>query len=151
MIRPNTDLIVGLSSLASSGVAYFVTRDLSPLGGVFVRYVLIMLTILSLASIVVGLVKPQKLQFFDSVVERNNILFGLLLLLIYLILLPRAGFLLSSYGFYFVISLYLSENRWAKANVLKSALLSAIVVTAFYFIFHGFLAVPLPEGTWLRD
>jgi hypothetical protein len=28
--------------------------------------------------------------------------------------------------------------------------LTAAVVTAFYFIFHHFLEVPLPEGKWFE-
>ncbi|MFO7596561.1 MAG: tripartite tricarboxylate transporter TctB family protein [Desulfocurvibacter africanus] len=151
MTRLNTDLIIGLASLSITAVVYSVTRGLSPLGGVFVNYILIMLVALSLASTVVGFVKPERRQFFDSVVERNNILLGLTMLGLYLLMLPWAGFLISSYVFYFVISLYLSDNRWATGNVVKTVALSALVVTAFYFIFHGFLAVPLPMGTWFGE
>lgn len=151
MTRLNTDLLIGLAALVITALAYFVTRDLSPLGGVFVNYVLVVLLTLSLACIVMGFVKPARREFFNSLVERNNILIGLMLLGLYLLLLPRVGFIISSYGFYFAISLYLSDSRLATGNLVKTAALSAIVVASFYFIFHGFLAVPLPPGTWVGE
>jgi hypothetical protein len=147
----NTYLITSLCSLAIAAVAYGVTRELSPLGGMFVDYVLFVLVALSLANLVIGFVKPERRAFFDSAVERNAVLIGLTILGIYLFFLPLAGFLISSYSFYFVISLYMSDDRWAAKTLRKTALISVLVVTCFYFIFHGFLAVPLPMGTWLGE
>ncbi|MBU1275046.1 MAG: tripartite tricarboxylate transporter TctB family protein [Proteobacteria bacterium] len=71
------------------------------------------------------------------------------MLLLYLIFLPLAGFLASSYAFYFCFNLYLADQRFTTRNILTSALLTAVVVTAFYFVFKQFLGVPLPQGIWL--
>lgn len=146
----NADLIIGFFSLAFGGVIFAVTRDLSHLGSVFVNYVLIAILFLAVIMIIKGFVKPEKLTFFESVVERNNILIGLFILLVYLLFMPKVGFLPASYIFYACFNIYLAEDRWSTKNILQSAALSAIVVTLFFLIFHYLLAVPLPTGSWFE-
>ena len=144
----NSEFIVGALSLSLATTVYFSTRELSRLGGVFVDYVLIALVVLSILVILKGFIKPEHIKFFDSIVERNNVMVGICILLLYLITLPIVGFLPSSYTFYFCFNLYLADDRFTKKNILSSILLTAVVVTAFYFIFHAFLEVPLPTSMW---
>ena len=146
--RLNADLIVGIVSLGLAALVYFSTRELSKLGGVFVDYILVALTVLALITTAKGIIKPERVRFFESIVERNNVLVGICILLLYLIFLPLAGFLPASYVFYFSFNLYLADERFTTRNILSSAALTVLVVTAFYFIFHDFLEVPLPEGRW---
>lgn len=146
--RFNADLIVGIVSLGLAALVYFSTRELSKLGGVFVDYILVALTVLALITTAKGIIKPERVRFFESIVERNNVLVGICILLLYLIFLPLAGFLPASYAFYFCFNLYLADERFTTRNILSSAALTVLVVTAFYFIFHDFLEVPLPEGRW---
>ena len=87
-------------------------------------------------------------RFFESAIERNNILTGVGILAVYLFFMPKIGFLPASYLFYLVLSLYLSEDRLSKRNILVSVLLSGGVVALFYFLFHQVLEVPLPRGAW---
>jgi hypothetical protein len=143
----NSDLLVGVFSLAVAALVYFLTRDLSRLGGVFVNYVLTILVFLSVLEIIKGLVKPDRITFFESVIERNNIFVGLAMLALYLAVLPLVGFLPSSYCYFTAMTLYLGEDRFSTKNILVSALLSVLVVTAFYVIFRHVLEVPLPEGS----
>lgn len=147
----NSDLIVGLFSMGLAALAYFNTRHLSKLGGVFIDYVVVAMVILGAIITLKGFIKPERIRFFESVVERNNVLIGVGILLLYLIFLPLAGFLASSYAFYFCFNLYLADQRFTTRNILTSALLTGIVVTAFYFVFSHFLGVPLPKGAWLTD
>ncbi|BEQ13544.1 tripartite tricarboxylate transporter TctB family protein [Desulfoferula mesophila] len=144
----NSDLIVGSFSLGLAALAYFNTRHLSKLGGVFVDYVLWAMMILGGIIVIKGFIKPERIRFFDSAIERNNVAIGVCILLLYLIFLPLAGFLASSYAFYFCFNLYLADERFTTKNILFSALLTAAVVTAFYFIFKEFLGVPLPVSSW---
>ena len=144
----NADLIIGAAGLIIAGVAYFASRDLSFLGGVFVNYVLVAMVFLASLMLIKGFVKPEKLHFFESTVERNNILTGIIILAIYLFLMPRIGFLPASYLFYLVLSIYLSERRFTTRNILVTGVLSGVVVTAFYFLFKFILEVPLPMGSW---
>lgn len=147
--RPwNSEFIVGMLSLVLAATVYFSTRELSRLGGVFVDYVLVAIVVLSILVIIKGFIRPEYIKFFDSAIERNNVIVGICILLLYLITLPVVGFLPSSYTFYFCFNLYLADDRFTKKGILSSALLTAVVVTTFYFIFHGFLGVPLPTSMW---
>lgn len=146
----NSDIIIGAFTAALTVLVYFVTRDLSRLGSIFINAVLIAMGVLSLVVFVKGFIKPERLKFFESAVERNNILTGVVILMIYLIFLPLVGFLPSSYCFYFAFNLYLGEDRFALKNVFTSALLTFLVVTVFYIVFHYFLEVPLPTGAWFE-
>lgn len=146
----NADLIISSFTLALAALVYFVTRELSPLGGIFVNYVLIAMGVLSLILLVKAFVKPERVKMFESAIERNNVLTGVVFLGAYLFVLPLVGFLPSSYVFYFCFNLYLSDEKNTK-TILQSAFITAVVVTAFYFIFHNFLEVPLPEGSWFES
>jgi len=146
----NSDIIIGVFTAALTILVYFVTRDLSKLGVIFVNYVLAVMGCLSVIVLIKGFIRPEKLKFFESAMERNNILVGVVILLIYLIVLPLVGFLPSSYCFYFVFNLYLAEERFTLKNILTSALLTFLVVTGFYVVFHYFLEVPLPAGSWFE-
>lgn len=142
----NSDLIVGLFTLLVTAVFYYFTRDLSRLSIIYVNYVLIILGSLSILVLVKALVRPERIAFFESVLERNNIIAGLLILLAYLLLLPVIGFLLASYLFFLVMTLYLSEARFTAKNILVSVIISLVVVSLFYAVFRHVLLVPLPEG-----
>lgn len=142
----NADLIIGLVCSAITAVVFFATRDLSKLGGVFVNYMLVALGTLSLIVLVKGFVKPERIKFFQSAIERNNVLTGVTILAIYLAVMPFVGFLPSSFVFYTVFSLYLSEARLTTGSIVKTTVLSALVVLFFYLIFHKVLEVPLPVG-----
>jgi len=103
--------------------------------------------VLSAYEIFIGFYKPEKIRFFDNIEEQRNIISGIIILTIYLIFLPLVGFLPSSYAFYFVFNLFLSENRWNKKTLIQSAVLSVLVVTVFYIIFSSVLSVPLPKAS----
>jgi len=144
----NADLIIGFSSLVVAVVVFAVTRDLSRLGGLFVNYTLVVIAILSALMLVKGFVKPQRLAFFESSMERNNVVVGIVILVIYLALMPLVGFLPSSYLFYAVFNLYLAHDKWSTRNILRSVGISVVVVTFFYAVFRFLLTVPLPRGIW---
>jgi len=149
MKRINSDLVISVIGLVLAGVVYYFTRDLSRLGVIFVNYVLIGLTVFSVLVLIKAFTKPEHIMFFDSVVERNNIVIGVSILLVYLLALPVIGFLPASYIFYFCFNLYLSEERFTRKSILTSVLLSALVVTLFYCIFQLGLGVPLPTAMWV--
>lgn len=144
----NTNLIIGFFSLIITIVVYLSSRDLSMLGGVFINYVLVALGGMSIVEIIIGFMRPEKVAFFESIVERNNIFTGVIIMLIYLVLLPLAGFLPSSCLFIAVLTLYLSDDRTRLKTLLQSFALSFVVVTVFYLLFKVLLQVPLPHGRW---
>jgi amino acid transporter len=151
-MRLNADLLISLFTATFAGVVFLVTRDLSRYGAVFVDSVLCAVAVLSLMVFIKGLLKPERIAFFESVIERNNILTGLIILLIYLVLIPFLGFLAASYLFYFTFNLYLAEGeRFKTSNILQSLVICIVVVTSFYVIFHQFLGVPFPESSLLQS
>jgi hypothetical protein len=144
----NANLWIGIFCGGLALLVFFMTRDLSRLGSVYVNFVLATMAILSVVMIARGLLQPGKIRFFETREERTNVTVGVVILVVYLILLPITGFLAASYLFYFCFNLYLADKRFSRRNVLQSAFLSILVVTAFYFVFHDFLEVPLPESMW---
>jgi len=142
----NADLFIGIFGLVFGGFIFVFTRELSRLGGVFLDSVLVAIIFLSVVMVVKSLIRPEKLAVFDSAVERNNVLIGILILLLYLVFMPLIGFLPASYIFYLCFNIYLAEYRWSRKNMLQSVLLSVVVVSIFYFMFYHLLGVPLPEG-----
>ena len=142
----NADLFIGIFGIVFGAFIFAFTRDLSRLGGVFLDAVLVVIFLLSIIMIVKSLLKPEKLAIFDSAVERNNVLMGIIILLLYLILMPIIGFLPSSYIFYFCFNVYLAQDRWSRRNILQSAALSVVVVSFFFAMFYFVLGVPLPQG-----
>ncbi len=144
----NADLIIGFFALAVGGLVLSVTRDLSMLGGVFINYMLVAIFLLGVIMIIKGLTRPEKITFFESSKERKNILLGLLIFFVYLVFMPKIGFLWATYIFYAVFSSFLAEDRWSVRNLLESSGLSVVMVTLFYVVFHYVLSVPLPTGSW---
>lgn len=147
----NTDIIVGTFTLVLAGVTYFVTRDLSRLGGVFVNFTLWAMVVLSVLELIKGFVKPEKVKFFQSRDERDNVIVGLVILGGYLVLLPLVGFMPSSLLFFAVMNLYLSHEKLTRKRVFKSVLLSVVVVAVFYMVFKHVLEVPLPKGSLFEE
>jgi putative tricarboxylic transport membrane protein len=147
----NTDLIMGTLTLAMAALIYFSTRNLSYLGGLFIFYCVVALAFLSLLVIVKGFIKPTRMGFFESVLERNRVIIGLIILAVYLALIPYLGFLPSSYCFYFIFNIFLSKKRFDIRTMVISTVSCAVMVTALYFVFHYFLLVPLPTGAWFYE
>lgn len=147
----NSDLIVGISTLVLAGIAWSVTRDLSKLGGVFVDFTLWAIVVLSLLELIKGVVTPEKIKFFESRDERDNVVVGVGILAGYLALLPFVGFLPSSLLFYAVMNLYLSHEKLTRGGIIKAVLLSMVVVAVFYVVFKQVLEVPLPKGSLFQE
>lgn len=147
----NADLFIGIFGILFGAFIFAFTRDLSRLGGVFLDAVLVAIFFLSIIMIIKSLLRAEKLAIFDSVVERNNVLIGIVILLFYLILMPVIGFLPSSYIFYFCFNVYLARDRWSRRNIFQSAALSVVVVSVFFVMFYFFLGVPLPQGIFFES
>lgn len=147
----NSDIVVGVGTLILAGIAYFMTRDLSSLGGVFVNFTLWAMVVFAVLELIKGFVKPEKIKFFESREERDNVIVGLVILLVYLGMLPFVGFLPSSLLFFAVMNLYLGHEPLTAKRIAKSTALSLVVVIIFYLTFKGVLEVPLPQGSLFTD
>ena len=106
------------------------------------------LALLSLVTIAKGIIKPDKSAFFTSLAERNRVLTGLAILAGYLLLMPYLGFVLSSFCFYFVMHSALRDEHGGITGIVRTLVLSGVVITVMYLLFHHVLSVPLPSGLW---
>ncbi len=144
----NANLIIGAAAIIIVGVGWLASRGLSLLGGVFLNYTLIVAAVLGAITLVKGIVKPEKIRFFESTQERGNVMVAVGVFILFLFLLPRLGFLLSGYLLYGFFNWFFGKNRASIKSILVSALLSFIIVTGFYLVFHYLLNIPLPAGQW---
>ena len=144
----NTDLAIGFAAVAVALVAFMSTRELSRFGGLFVEYCVAALAILGLATILKGIVRPERRPFFESPAERRRVTVGVGLLAAYLFLLPYLGFLIASICFYFAMQRSLGSETAGIRPLALSALISIGVSGALYVLFRHILLVPLPAGAW---
>ena len=144
----NTDLAIGFATVAVAAVAFMSTRELSRFGGLFVEHCVAALAILGLATILKGVVWPERRPFFESPAERRRVTVGVGLLALYLFLLPYLGFLIASIGFYFAMQRSLGSETGGVRPLALGALTAAGVSGALYVLFRHVLLVPLPAGAW---
>ena len=144
----NTDLAIGFSTVAVAAVAFMSTRELSRFGGLFVEHCVAALAILGLATILKGIVWPERRPFFESPAERRRVTAGVGLLAAYLFLLPYLGFLIASIGFYFAMQRSLGSEAGGVRPPALGALTAIGVSGALYVLFRHVLLVPLPVGAW---
>ena len=144
----NTDLAIGFATVAVAAVAFMSTRELSRFGGLFVEHCVAALAILGLATILKGIVRPERRPFFESPAERRRVTVGVGLLAAYLFLLPYLGFLIASIGFYFAMQRSLGSETGGVRPLALGALTAVGVSGALYVLFRYVLLVPLPAGAW---
>ncbi len=143
----NSDILVGCAALVIAGIAWWATRDLSRLGGIFVQFTLVALAGFSVLTLLKGAFLPERITFFTSKAERNNVAAGVCILGAYLTILPLVGFMIASTLFFAVMHLYLGHERLSAARVGKSAALAVVVVAICSVVFKQVLEVPLPQGS----
>jgi len=144
----NSDKIMGATSILIAAIAWVFTQDLSRFGGVFVYSVAAVLFVLGLVTLIKGFTRPEKIEFFESGLERQRILMGLVLLALYLVLIPTVGFLYASMIFYIAVSFTLRDTSSIGRFLLLTTLQAVLVVGALYALFYYVLQVPLPAPLW---
>ena len=144
----NSDLIMGIAALVVAAIVVLSTSGLSKFGSVFVFSCAGALGILGIVALFKAWLRPEKLALFESSLERNRILSGLGLLMVFLVLIPVAGFLLASLIFYVLMSLSLHDGQRDAGFLMARLVQAVLVVGALYLLFYHVLQVPLPSGVW---
>jgi membrane protease YdiL (CAAX protease family) len=148
--KQNTDRIAG--ALLLSVAALFWQQLLlvnNPLDRIFPRFILIVMTILSIVLLVKSFVKPDLKSLF-CVENKKNLYIGAIGIIIWAVLLNVLGFIVSGISIYFGFSLVLGkDDKKTLRYILKSLLISLIIVLIIYFLFSQCLEVPLPKGIFL--
>ncbi|OED37830.1 hypothetical protein AB833_22180 [Chromatiales bacterium (ex Bugula neritina AB1)] len=140
----NADLWVGCAALAIAAITFTNTLDLSEYGRVFVQYTSIVLALLGVVTVYRGIANKENQALFASGTERNRVLLGIALLIIYLAVVPLTGFLIATVLFYFVLHTVLHDYRLASVEAAKALGYSLAVPGFLYVLFAKILHVPLP-------
>jgi len=138
-----------ISSLVIIGISIFFlieAKTFSPLSGLFPRVAISLLGGLALLLFILTFVRRDSGKAFDSASFRHvPSLVSLLLMIVWGILIPVIGFLVTSLIFFPLITLYLDRDAPGKKKLSRIAIVEGLTV-AFYLFFTRVLYVPFPEG-----
>jgi len=150
---------IGLGLLAFSGWLYsnlgkIPANPLVPIGPAFYpRFLLLVILVLSLGLIVQSLLLSGKEGGSEKIAPRIALkkyrptLLGFFIFGLYVLLLPKLGFLLSTTLFVAGLQWLLGPPRWQR--LAGSAVLGLGTALFAYLVFELYLRVLLPRGSWL--
>jgi hypothetical protein len=151
---------IGLGLLAFSGWLYgnlgkIPANPLVPIGPAFYpRFLLLLIIILSVILILQSLLvygrgkKREKIAFHFWLRNYQPTLLSFFVFALYVLLLPRLGFLLSTTLFVAALQWLLGPPLWRRLP--GSALLGLGTSLIAYLAFELYLRVLLPRGSWLQ-
>lgn len=150
---------IGLGLLAFSGWLYsslgqIPANPLVPIGPAFYpRFLLLLIVLLSLVLVIQNLLPRQEkkrekapLGLWLGTYRPTLLTFAVFFL--YVLLLPKLGYLLSTLLFVTVLHWLLGGTLWRRLP--GSLFLGIATALVTYAIFELYLRVFLPPGTWLR-
>lgn len=146
----NIDILGGISLLAICSFFFFQLNsdDFSMFGMFFPEKILPMLAFLAVLIIIKGFVKPSRPE--KPIFQINGkMVITLLTGLAWVLLLGRAGFILTSFASLFGLQCAFTprEERSIKSVAIQFAG-SLATVLFFHHIFVQYLGVTLPDGDW---
>lgn len=148
---------IGVGLLALSGWLYanldkIPANPLVPIGPAFYPRILLLLIIcLTLALIVQDLLAPRKekhgVKFETLWKDYRGTLLSFFLFALYVLLLPRLGYLVSTILFVSSLQWLLGQLLWRRLPV--SVLIGIGTSFVTYVVFEKYLHVFLPRASWL--
>lgn len=143
----NIDIIGGISVLAIAAFFFFqLGEDFSMFALFFPEKMLPILTMLGIAIIIKGFVRPTRLERPIFQINRTMVA-AMVTGSLWVILLEPVGFIITSaVSIFFLQVLYMEKGKRTFRNVTINALGSLCTVVIFYYIFVQYLGVTLPEG-----
>jgi len=147
IVRLNTDIAAGALGLVFGAVLWFPRADIGRLSIIFPRAVLLILTLISIALIVKGFVKPsgRQVEITGSPLRLVAVIIGFFL---WWGLVEVLGFLLTTLLAFFALTWYLARVEtvvtWQRMLMWTPIILALVGV--FYVTFTEVLNVRLPSG-----
>jgi|GEM_PF-2132001 len=124
--------------------AWLQLEGASYLGSLFPRVAILLLAFFTIINLIQGIRKPEKVAIFEG--DKKIYIFVMLLgMAVYVWLIPRIGFLLSSIGFMAIFFWLLGDERSLK-NAIKSVIFAIALATALSYVFVNIFFVTLPRG-----
>jgi len=140
------DRISSIVILIISGFFLIKAKKFSPLSGLFPRVAIFLLAGLALLLLIHSFSRKDNGETFDSAAFRHiPSLISLLLMVVWGVLIPVIGFLVTSLIFFPLITLYLDRRAAGKKKLSRIAITEGLTL-AFYLFFTRVLYVPFPEG-----
>lgn len=140
------DRIVSIIFIVTAFVFWSQTGDLQRNCSVFPRLLIIFLILLS----AVMFVQTFFLKYRDKAIVTPDVLkyiiISIVVVAVWIYLLDILGFVVSSVVCLTILTLILDLEHPTPKRFLSAATIYAVMVIAFWLIFHKFLLVPLPEG-----
>ncbi|QPL47103.1 tripartite tricarboxylate transporter TctB family protein [Halomonas sp. A40-4] len=147
IMRLNTDIAAGALGLTFGAALWFPRADIGRLSIIFPRAVLLILTLISVALIVKGFVKPsgRQVEITGSPLRLVTVIIGFFL---WWGLVDLLGFLLTTLIAFFALTWYLArvETVVSWQRMLKWSPIIVVLVGVFYLTFTEVLNVRLPTG-----
>jgi hypothetical protein len=119
-----------------------VGRFDNPGPGFFVFLAGLFLGVCSLILIILSLFqKVYKIKYLWAGVKWNKVLLVIFSLFLYAAMLPKMGYLITTFGLIFFLLIF-----FEKTKIWVQIVYAAIIVLASYFMFHVLLKLHLPIG-----
>ncbi len=126
---------------------YDTTTMVDPDSYVFPRAIIAAMVGLSLAVIIVNLVRPETgagVRERGSVVRRLGLVAAMLGATA---LMPILGFVLSGLIAFMIIMVFAMYDPWTRFRLIVYPVVGGAIVVGFYILFKEMLFVPLPTGS----
>ncbi|NLN16656.1 MAG: tripartite tricarboxylate transporter TctB family protein [Firmicutes bacterium] len=133
-------LLLGICTLTWARAMHF-----SPMGGVFVRFVIGILALLGFILLLKGLWLPE-MVLVKGTGDYRLVLLVALLMTFYVALIPYLGFLVASILLFALTCWLLDRRAHAEKHFLRSCSAGIGLTLLFFFAFKYGLSVPLPMG-----
>lgn len=149
--RPlNTDLLGGAIGLGLAALFWLTREQWSFWSAVFPNLTLAVLALLSVALLVKGFVRPERLPLIAEG-NRVRVLVTAVVLLLWAFAIRPVGTLGSSLVAFWGLAIYLGSagQRVTAVDAVKWLVVVAVELGLLYLIFTRILGVPLPRGLWL--
>jgi hypothetical protein len=150
----NTDVVSGVLGLAITLVFYSARENWTPLSAQWPNAILIFMGACSLLLIAKGLIAATRWPVFDEGNPRRMV-WAMGLLVLWGVLLPRLGFILTSIGMFYAFWFVVGQGVLREQNDsrqfpllahLRVLVVASMLVMGSHWLFSKILFVPLPRG-----
>ncbi len=133
----NGNRLISIIFMILSAVLYAASFSYPDESTIYVRFIL---TIFFVLSAVLFFAKPRNLKPIKNMFNNKKVM-ALLLIIAYVILIPIAGFFIST--FVFLIAFMYSYNR---VGIIKYSIISLVFCLIIYAAFYKWLSIWFPTG-----
>ena len=140
----NTDYVGGAIILAITAIFFFQIKEWSRYATMAPKSVLFILALFGLALLIKGKFKPEMITTTFTKLSKSLALV-LVVGLLWVFLLDKIGFLVTSFIAFFTIMFAFHPKKGA-ARIIGAAAVALGVIAVLYLVFAKFLLVSLPTG-----